>query len=144
MQFKHLCLPSDMALSAAYILLVFCLHFFSQNANPFISPHLPLYSVFMSVSLRRKRLFLENCPVSHISFPKVAAGRNRSEGGKPARPAHWQKCEFISLAGSLKQENKSFFFSPLKSAGNGAPSPMHFPVNPSECVHWHLTCVPWN
>lgn len=46
--------------------------------TPHLSPSTyayPLYSICMSVPLRKKQPLAVNWPISHISFPKVKAGR---------------------------------------------------------------------
>lgn len=76
MQFKHFCLPRD----DTPIVLLSCLASFLPfspclNSNRSFLPIYPLYSIFMPVPRKKKPPLAVNCPISHVSFLKVEAGR---------------------------------------------------------------------
>lgn len=125
MQSQHSCLPSEMTLvlvptSRFPVSHLFLAFFFSPSLclNPNPSSLFPstsayhLCSIFMSASLRKKQPLAVNWPISHISFPKVEAGRDDLEGEEPASPAHWCRIQssLVSLGEFFSQ--KLFFFLP--------------------------------
>lgn len=71
----------------------------SKFKTPLISPTSTsahhLYSIFMSVSLRKKQPLAVNWPISHISFPKLEAGRGDVHSGRTVNslvsPGPWNE-----------------------------------------------------